>query len=179
MAGMPEYRSRETELLQSALEECNIAINLKPTHIKAYENRQNIYLMLRKDSLAMADAETLLKLEPSNAAASYTKGFAYMRFNMFDSSLFWFNKSIASNPNADWVTNARGTLLFNFKHYNEALADFTKALELNPLGEYFYNRSMCYFTLGDVSKAKSDAVIAIQKGFNVPGTYRTSLQLGK
>ena len=127
----------------------------------------------------MTDAEMLLKLEPSNAAASYTKGFAYMRFAMFDSSLFWFNKSIASNPNADWVINARGTLLFNFKHYNDALADFARAIELNPLGEYFYNRSMCYFTLGDVSKAKSDALIAIQKEFNVPATYKNTLQLDK
>ena len=176
---MPEYRSRETELLQKALEDCNIAIKVKPTHIKAYENRQNTYLMLKKDSLAMADAEMLLKLEPSNAAAFYTKGFAYMRFNMFDSSLFWFSKSIASNPNADWVINARGTLLFNFKHYSEALTDFTRAIELNPLGEYFYNRSMCYFTLGDIAKAKSDALIAIREEFNVPATYKTTLQLNK
>ncbi|HET6765766.1 MAG TPA: hypothetical protein VFH08_00160, partial [Chitinophagaceae bacterium] len=179
MAGMPEYRSRQTELLQEALEDCNIAIKVKPTHLKAYENRQNIYLMLNKDTLAMADADMLLKFEPSNAAAFYTKGFAYMRFKMFDSSLFWFNKSIASNPTADWVLNAKGTLLFNFKHYNEALTDFTKAIELNPMGEYFYNRSMCYFTLGDVSKAKSDALIAIQKEFNVPATYKSTLQLNK
>ncbi|HET9433491.1 MAG TPA: hypothetical protein VFO37_07020, partial [Chitinophagaceae bacterium] len=109
----------------------------------------------------------------------YTKGFAYMRFAMFDSSLFWFNKSIASNPSADWVINARGTLLFNFKRYSEALSDFTRAIELNPLGEYFYNRSMCYFTLSNVPKAKSDALIAIQKKFNVPATYKNTLQLDK
>ena len=127
----------------------------------------------------MADADRLLKLDPSNAAAFYTKGFAYMRFNMFDSSVLWFNKSIASNPNADWVINARGTLLFNGKHYNEALTDFARAIELNPLGEYFYNRSMCYFTLGDVTKAKSDVLSAIQKGFNVPATYKTTLQIDK
>ena len=179
MATMPEYKSREAELLREALEDCHIAIKVKPTHIKAYENRQNIYLMLKKDSLAMADADRLLKLQPSNAAAFYTKGFAYMRFNMFDSSLLWFNKSIASNPNADWVVNAKGTLLFNFKHYGQALTDFTRAIELNPLGEYFYNRSMCYFTLGDITKAKSDVLIATKKGFNVPGTYKTTLQLDK
>lgn len=127
----------------------------------------------------MADADMLLKLEPSNAAAFYTKGFAYMRFNLFDSSLFWFNKSIVSNPTADWVINARGTLLFNSKRYNEALTDFTRAIELNPQGEYFYNRSMCFFTLGDITKAKADVLIAIEKGFNVPGTYKTTLQLDK
>ena len=178
MAGLPAYRSQRDELLRKALEESSMAIKLKPTHIKAYVNRQNIYLLLGKDSLAMADAETLLKLEPSNSQAFYTKGFAYMRFNREDSSLFWFNKSIETDPNVDWVLNSRGTLLFNkFKRYNEAIADFTRAIELNPKGEYFYNRSNCYFRMGDIAKAKSDALIALQKGFVIPDAYKSSLQL--
>jgi tetratricopeptide (TPR) repeat protein len=151
---------------------------LKPTHVKAHENRQNIYLILNRDSLAMADANTLLRMQPSNAAAAYTKGFAYMRFNMPDSSLSWFNKSIAVNPNADWVFNARGTLYFDkFKKYNEALADFAKAIELNPEAEYFFKRSNCYFRLGDIANARSDAAIAIQKGFAIPDSYKSALKL--
>jgi len=178
MAAKPEYKARENELLQRALEDCNVAITLKPTHIKAYENRQNIYLILKKDSFALADANTLLQMQPSNAAAAYTKGFAYMRFNMPDSSLFWFNKSIAINPGADWVFNARGSLLFDkFQKYNEALADFAKAIELNPAAEYFYKRSNCYFRLGDMTNAKADAITAIQKGFVIPDSYKTALQL--
>ena len=178
MAGLPAYKTQKDELLRRALEESSIAIKLKPTHIKAYVNRQNIYLVLGKDSLAMADAETLLKLEPSNSQAFYTKGFAYMRFDREDSSLFWFNKSIEADPNADFVLNSRGTLLFNkFKRYSEALADFTRAIELNPQGEYFYNRSNCYFRMGDIVKAKSDAVIALQKGYIIPDAYKNSLQL--
>jgi len=178
MAGLPAYKSQRDELLRRALEESSMAIKLKPTHIKAYVNRQNIYLLLGRDSLAMTDAETLLKLEPSNSQAFYTKGFAYMRFDRQDSSLFWFNKSIETDPNVDWVLNSRGTLLFNkFKSYNEAIADFTRAIELNPKGEYFYNRSNCYFRMGDIAKAKSDAVIALQKGFVIPDAYKSSLRL--
>src|SRR4030095_6041275 len=178
LAAMPAYKARETELLQRALEDCNVAIKLKPTHIKAYENRQNIYLILKKDSLALADANMLLRLQPSNAAAAYTKGFAYMRFNVADSSLFWFNKSIAINPGADWVFNARGSLLFDkFQKYNEALADFAKAIELNPEAEYFYKRSNCYFKLGDMMNAKADAITAMQKGFTIPDSYKAALQL--
>ena len=178
LAAKPEYKAQESELLQRALEDCNVAITLKPTHLKAYENRQNIYLILKRDSLAMADANSLLRLQPSNAAAAYTKGFVYMRFNSADSSLFWFNKSIAINPNADWVFNARGSLLFDkFKKYNEALADFAKAIELNPEAEYFYKRSNCYFRLGDIANAKADARIALQKGFMIPDSYKAALQL--
>jgi len=178
MAALPAYKSQADELLRKALEESSMAIKLKPTHIKAYVNRQNIYLVLGKDSLAMADAETLLKLEPSNSQAFYTKGFAYMRFDREDSSLFWFNKSIEVDPKADFVLNSRGTLLFNkFKRYNEAINDFTRAIELNPKGEYFYNRSNCYFRMGDIVKAKSDALIASQKGYIIPDAYKNSLQL--
>ena len=178
MATKPEYKAREGELLQKALEDCNVAITLKPNHIKAYENRQNIYLILNRDSLAMADANTLLRLQPSNAAAAYTKGFVYMRFNVADSSLFWFNNSIALNSKADWVFNARGSLLFDkFQKYSEALADFAKAIDLNPEAEYFYKRSNCYFRLGDIANAKADATIAMQKGFTIPDSYKTALQL--
>lgn len=178
MAAKPEFKSQENDLLQRALEDCNVAITLKPTHIKAYENRQNIYLILKKDSLAMADANMLLRLQPLNAAAAYTKGFAYMRFDIADSSLFWFNKSIAINSKADWVFNARGSLLFDkFQKYDEALADFSKAIELNPEAEYFYKRSNCYLRLGDVANAKADARMAIQKGFVIPDSYKAALQL--
>ena len=178
MAALPEYKSQSEELMRKALDESSMAIKLKPTHIKAYVNRENIYLILGKDSLAMADAETLLKLEPSNSQAFYTKGFAYMRFDRADSSLFWFNKSIETDPNADFVLNSRGTLLFNkFQRYNEAIADFTRAIQLNPQGEYYYNRSNCYFRLGDIAKAKSDALTALQKKFIIPDAYKSSLQL--
>jgi tetratricopeptide (TPR) repeat protein len=178
MSARPEYKAQANELLQDALEDCNVAIASKPTHIKAYENRQNIYLLLNRDSFAMADANELLRLQPSNAAAAYTKGFAYMRFNMPDSSLFWFNKSISTNPKADWVYNARGSLFFDkFRSYNEALADFTKAIELNPEGEYFYKRSNCYFRLGKNGNARADAITALQKGYNVPDSYKSALKL--
>ncbi len=178
IAGKPENKLIRNELLQRALEDCNLAIKLKPGHAKAYQNRQNIYLLTGKDSLAIADAETLLKLEPFNSQAFYTKGFAYMRFSLEDSSLLWFNKSIEADPNADFVLNSRGTLFFNkFKRYNEAIADFTRAIELNPKGEYFYNRSNCYFRMGDMVKAKSDALIALEKEFIIPDAYKNSLQL--
>jgi tetratricopeptide (TPR) repeat protein len=178
IAVMPEYRALSNELLREALEDCNIAIRSKPTHLKAYENRQNIYLLLKKDSLAIRDADILLTLQPSNASAFYTKGFAYMQFNRPDSSLFCFNKSIALNPEADWVVNSRGILLFNkIKNYSAALTDFTRAIELNPQGEYFFNRSNCYVIIGDIEKARTDAATASQKGFNVPDSYKTSLKL--
>jgi protein O-mannosyl-transferase len=177
MAGKPENLSRQNELLQRALSESDAAIKLKPTHAKAYENRQNIYLLLKKDSLALADAGMLLRLEPQNSHAYYTKGVVYMRSNRPDSALANFDKSLAINPNADNVLNNRGSLLFNgFQRYNEAIIDFTKAIAINPQGEYFYHRSLCYHKLGDIAKARADAIIASQKGVILPESYKPILQ---
>jgi len=180
MIGMPENASRTDQLLQQALEESSTAIKLKPTHVKAYENRQNIYLQLKQESLALDDADTLIKLDPQNSQAFYTKGIVYMRLNKPDSALIWFNKSLTINPTVDAVLNNRGSLYFNnFQRYNEALMDFTKAIAINPKGEYFYHRSLCYYRLGDMAKAKSDALIATQNGMLIPDSYKTMLQLDK
>ena len=178
MAGLPENKPRQNELLLRALEDCNVAIRLKPTHAKGYENRQNIYLLLKRDTLAMADANSLLSLEPHNSHASYTKAVVYMRFNKPDSALAWFNKSLTENPNADPVLNNRGSLLFNnFQRYSEAIADFTRAIALNPQGEYFYHRSLCYYRMGDIPKAKADALVAAQKGITIPPELKNMLQI--
>src|SRR5688572_1374245 len=178
MAGLPEYKSQQNELLLRALEDCNVAIRVKPTHAKGYENRQNIYLLLKRDSLALADANSLLGLEPQNSHAMYTKAVVNMRFNKPDSALFWFDKSLAANPNADPVLNNRGSLLFNnFQRYSEAITDFTKAIALNPHGEYYYHRSLCYYRMGDVPKAKADALVAAQKGIAIPAELKNALQI--
>ena len=177
MAVRPENKSRQNELLQQALDESSMAITLKPTHAKGYENRQNIYLLLEKYPLAMADADMLLRFEPQNSHAYYTKAVVYMRTNKPDSALANFDRSLAIKPNAENVLNNRGSLLFNsFQRYNEALNDFTKAIAINPQGEYFYHRSLCYYKLGDVARARADATIASQKGIVLPESYKPILQ---
>jgi tetratricopeptide (TPR) repeat protein len=180
MATLPEYKAQERDLLLKALDESNVAIKLKPTHIKARENRQNIFLSLQMDTSALKDAEALIAMDPRSSSAFNTKGFVYMRWNMRDSALYWFDKSLAVNPNADWILNNRGSLLFNrFERYNEALADFTRAIELNPTnGEYFLHRSYCHFKLGNLDKARADASAAEQRKMAVPDSYRKSLQTG-
>jgi tetratricopeptide (TPR) repeat protein len=178
IAVLPEYKARQNELLLRALEDCNVAIRVKPGHAKGYENRQSIYLLLHRDTLALADANSLLSLEPQNSHAMYSKAIVYVRFNKPDSALIWFNKSLAVNPNADPVLNNRGSLLFNsFQRYAEALVDFTKAIGLNPQGEYYYHRSLCYYKLGDIPKAKADALVAVQKGIALPAELKNVLQI--
>ena len=178
ISARPENKDKKSELLQRALDDCNESLKTKFNHAKAYENRQNIYLRLNKDSLALADAGMLIHFEPNNRLGYYTKGAVYQRFNMPDSALKYLDKCLTINPNTDFALNTRGSVLFNnYQKYNEALADFNKAIQLNPSGDYFLNRSYCFYRLNQYDKAKADAITAMQKGVTIPDSYKQLLKL--
>jgi tetratricopeptide (TPR) repeat protein len=164
--------------LQRALEDCNEALKSNPNHAKGYENRQNIYLLLNKDTLAMADANMLIRIEPANRLGYFTKGFVFQRFRVYDSALVYFDKCLSLNPNTDFALNARGNVLFNiYSRYKDAIKDFDKAIQINPQGDYYLNRSFCHYQLGEMEQAKADARIAIQKGSIIADNYRQLLKL--
>jgi len=174
----PKNKGSQNELLQRALEDCNEALKVPLNHAKAYENRQNIYLRLNKDSLALSDANSLIKLEPGNRLAYYTKGVVYQRLNIPDSALKYFDKCLEISPNTDFALNNRGSILFNnYKKYNEAMADFTKAIQINPQGDYYLNRAYCYYQLGQIDLAKADVRVAVQKNITIPDNFKQLLKL--
>jgi hypothetical protein len=178
ISSLPENKPKEKEILQRALEDCNEALKTGINAARAYENRQNIYLRINKDSLALSDANSLIRIEPTNRLGYYTKGAVYQRFNMPDSAIFYFTKCLEINPNTDFALNNRGSLLFNsYKKYREALDDFNKAILINPQGDYYLNRSYCHYQLGNFELAKQDANIAKQKGMVIPDNYKQMLKL--
>jgi protein O-mannosyl-transferase len=166
-------------MITRALADCNAALLAKPDHAKGYENRQNIYLRLNRDSLAFKDAVSLLRIEPANRMGYYTKGVTFLRFGQMDSSLSNFNKCLEINPNTDFALNNRGSLLFNhFGRYDEAIADFTKAIQLNPRqADYFQNRSFCFYKKGDMVNAKADALKASELGLKLRDDYKQLLNI--
>jgi tetratricopeptide (TPR) repeat protein len=62
-----------------------------------------------------------------------------------------------------------------YKKYSEALADFDRAIQINPQGKYYLNRSICHYKLGELANAMADAQIASQKGVAIPENYRNIL----
>jgi hypothetical protein len=178
LSTMPENKSQEKELLMQALEDCNVALRVKPNHVKGLENRQNINLRLKRDTQALADANSLIRLEPANKMGYYTKGVVYLNFRIPDSALKYFNKSLELDSLTDMALNNRGTLLFNvYQKYDQAIVDFTKAININPVGNYYMNRSKCYYRKGDLAKAQADARAAIQKGEPIEESYRRALNI--
>jgi tetratricopeptide (TPR) repeat protein len=89
-----------------------------------------------------------------------------------------FNKCIELSPEHHRAISNRGTVLLNYyKRYNEALADFNKAISIKPMPNYFLNRAICYFQMGNITMAKQDALKAQKLGVKIPDNFKTQLQL--
>ncbi len=100
-----------------------------------------------------------------------------MHLNRMDEALADLNMCIKIKPDDDISFSNRGSILYYQKKYQEAKQDFSKAILISPKGNYYLNRSFCYFELGDFASAKSDAQMALQNGVPVDSSYRKSLNL--
>ena len=174
----PANATEANTMLQQALEDCRIALEVDPHHIPAYENRGVIYSDLHRNKEALADGDSLIKLEPLSKQGYDIRGTAYARLNEPEKAFADFSKCISLKPDDHHSYNNRGSLLVNYyKKYPEALADFNKAIQLSPEGVYYMNRSVCYYRMGDVEKAKADAQMASQKGVTLTDDYRRMFNL--
>ena len=70
-------------------------------------------------------------------------------------------------------------IYFNhLKQYQEAKADFERSIELNPNnGMYYLNLSRCYYMMGDVLNANTNAQKAIALGIEIDPAYAGAIGL--
>jgi len=174
----PAYKNERDSLYKQALEDCAMALSVNPDLAAGYEKRALIYVDLKKDKEAFDDVNSLLRVDPNNKLGYYVRGTLYAGRNEVDKGLADFNKALSISADYHQALNNRGTLYLNYyKKYAEALSDFNEAIRLNPQGSYYLNRSICYYKLGDMSKAKTDAQMAMEKGASIPTNYRQILNL--
>ena len=173
----PSHAAEAKSLYQQALEDCNVALKTEPRHKPGYEIRGLVFQNLNRNTEALADGQTLVRLAPADRMGYSISSTANMRLNKPEEALADLDMCIKLKPDDDISLNNRGTILYNKKKYTEARDDYSRAIDLNPKGNYYLNRSFCYFELGDLSKAKADAQMALQKGTAIDDNYRRSLNL--
>lgn len=178
LALRPENKPVADSIYKVAFEDCAIALEVRPNHAPAFEYRGLMYLDRQQFKEALADANELIRLKPEYRIAYDMRATCYYRLNDPEKALADYSKCIELKPDDHRSYNNRGTLYMNsFKKYNEALAEFNKAISIQPVGYYYLNRSICYFRLNDITKAREDAIKASQMGTVVTDSYKASLQL--
>ena len=99
------------------------------------------------------------------------------RLHTFSSSLLLWDdaeKLVRNNPYAYGVERIyfnRGTELGQLKRYDEAIADFTKAIAAHPYDFIYGNRAAAYYSLGRYQEALRDYDRAIALNESNPNSF--------
>jgi tetratricopeptide (TPR) repeat protein len=99
----------------------------------------------------------ILKKYPHSSTALNSLGAEYMLSKNYDQALRYFNKAINENVDNHKGYYNRGLLYAQNGKFNEALADFNKAIELKQYPKAYVARANVYYMLKDFPKAMSDA----------------------
>lgn len=177
-AGQQKTKEATDSLYRQALEDCNIALKIKPKMAAGYEKRGLIYIGMNMFKEALADGDSLVKYDPDNKIGYDIRATVYFRFNNPAKAMANYDTCILLNPDDHRSYSNRGTIYMNFyQKYPEALTELNKAISINPLGNYLLNRSICYYKMGDITRAKSDAEAARNKGTVIPDNYKAILSI--
>jgi tetratricopeptide (TPR) repeat protein len=138
-----------------------LALPLAPTEPWVYVARGIARGEVEAPTTAIADLTIALTLDPNNHLAWSNRGYAYYLGKHYHQALADLTESIRLAPQATTYCN-RGNCHVYFGRYEEALKDFQKAEEKQPLNARL--PMMCSFLrarLGDAEGAKKDRERAI------------------
>ncbi|NQT07283.1 MAG: tetratricopeptide repeat protein, partial [Candidatus Omnitrophica bacterium] len=140
--------------LDRAMEDFNKAIELNSSSVMAYNNRGGIYAMQAEYAQAIADFTRALELDPDNKMAQ-------------DNLRGAKRSKLAEErkPPEQAVTYFdRGVECMDLGEYDEAIENFTRAIELDPEVPpvAYNNRAIVYMKIGEYKKALEDFTRALE-----------------
>ncbi|CAO3609588.1 unnamed protein product [Cunninghamella echinulata] len=136
----------EQQDIGSAFKEFENAIAKNPSDPDTYYHRGQIHYISTNFDSAVKDYSESIKLDDSFVYAHVQLGVAQYKMGSISSAMSTFNATLKKFPQSAEVHNYYGELLADQKQFNEAIAEFTKAIELdakNPLP--YINKAMLTF----------------------------------
>jgi len=100
--------------------------------------------------------KNLLLIEPNNFHAYSNMALAQKELNQINDAIFSFNKSIEINPKFSHSYNNLGNLYLEQLKYKDAIKCYSEAINIEPEKSFFLNRSICFYKINEISKAKND-----------------------
>ncbi|MCH8902906.1 MAG: tetratricopeptide repeat protein [Bacteroidetes bacterium] len=143
-------------LYVEAIEEYNLELGLHPNNTKALTNRGNLKSLINDDEGAIADYNLALRLDPKNPEIYYNRAGSYLSLNQIKNAINDFDRAIELGDHEDYYLN-RGRAKKLVGLFDEAIRDYGKALELNPMFyDAYFNRANLKRDLKDYDGAIED-----------------------
>src|SRR5262249_25521567 len=121
--------------LNLAIEACTSILDKDPRNAEAFYNRGGAYLQKANCDKAKEDLDRSVAIAPDWHLPYYQLGQVYsqcLAIQNYDKAIELFSRSIRINPNLSIVYRSRGFAYQSLRKFNESIADFTRALEINP-----------------------------------------------
>lgn len=139
------------------------AVTENPDNYDAYVEL-GILHWAKNDPLAEGYLKSALDIRPQGIDALYTLGMHYQNSDKLNEALETYTKILEIDSSYAAAYFNMGYVQYeHLQLYDEALANFDKAVKVNP--KYYqavYMRGLCYEAKGDVSKAKREYSYAIE-----------------
>jgi tetratricopeptide (TPR) repeat protein len=142
----------------SALADCDKAIELSPTSAIAYNGRAWInYRKIDYNARAIADNTKVLELDPNYFDAYVDRGKLFVSDREYDRAIADFSRAIQLRPTIAETYNDRSYPFRKKNAHDRAIADLNKAIELDPKFVFAYrNRGEVHAEKGEFDRAIAD-----------------------
>ena len=152
------------------LQNYNKAINTSPDNYIGYYLRAILYKESGDTDSSLADFLRTIVLNPEYGPALFETGILYNHNRNYTQAIIHFEKAIQKWPVIQKkqiiyeAYNNRGALFLQQKKYNEALADFNRAIELNAeWQESYLNKGIALKFLKNYTDALASFTFLLQK----------------
>jgi len=150
-----------------AIDDFSKALEINPTDTNAYFLRGNANIALKNYAGAIKDYTKVIEVEPKMASAYFNRGGAKWQLKDTSAMSDWI-KAIEINPMFKWSTslsNNYAEQIAYHQDYSGAIADFNKAIGINPTyAEAYYQRGMAKIKSGQKDSGCLDLNKAGQLG---------------
>ncbi len=148
--------------MAAAMNDLDRAIVADPEYAGAYTRRGRTYLELKNFDAAIRDCEKALEIEVTSGAAQKCRTEASDAKAKFMARIIELSNPVRETPDDHTGYFYRGNVYLEYRDLENAIADYDRALELNPKSAFaFSNRGMAYFHKGDFDRAIQDQTSAI------------------
>jgi hypothetical protein len=135
--------------------------------VLGYSGRGLSYGGIGEYDRAIADFESMMRLNPDDGLAYNYRGIIYGKKDDFDRAISDFDTALTLAPSlGDKVYYLRGLAHLGKGNVDRAIADFTRAIEINlsktPSAEVYLVRGFVYGGKGDVNSAIADFEAALK-----------------
>ena len=144
---------------------------------QAHRNRGATRANHGEYELAIKDFDKAIDLNPEDARVYNMRGKAYSAIRNYESAAADHIKALELQPNDFAGYFGLGLADFGKKDFSSAVANYRQAILLNPASaEAYGNRGEAWLHLGEWEKARSDLLIAKEKGVDIIASFRNDYE---